>query len=123
MGQSLHPATWKRRILAAAYLSESLPRGPFHGFFHSLRQSGVSSFGPQFHQRTHRGDLVLVLVHSPVEGAAVFSTDQSLRRTDTLGHVGHIEPVSIDHIVKMAPPLFLNAEAVNTLGGITSEGL
>ena len=49
MGQSLHPATWKWRILAAAYLSESLSRGPSHGFFHSLRQCGVSGSGRQFH--------------------------------------------------------------------------
>jgi hypothetical protein len=74
-------------------------------------------------RRAHRADLILVLIHSPVEGAAVFRTDQRLRRTNTLSHVGHIEPVSIDHIVKMAAPLFFNPEAVNTFGGITSEGL
>jgi hypothetical protein len=63
------------------------------------------------------------LAHSPVEGAAILRTDQSLRRTNTLGHVGHIEPVSIDHIVKVLPPLFFDTEAVSTLGGIMSEGL
>jgi hypothetical protein len=65
----------------------------------------------------------LVLVHSPVEGAAVFRTDQRLRRTNTLSHVGHIELVSIDRIVKMAAPLFFNTETVNTLGATMSEGL
>ena len=46
-----------------------------------------------------------------------------MRRTDTLSHVGHIEPVSIYHIVEVPAPLFPDTEAVNTLGGITSEGL
>jgi hypothetical protein len=63
------------------------------------------------------------LIHSPVEGAAVFRTDQRLRRTNTVSHVGHIEPVSIDRTVKMAASLFFNTEAVNTFSGITSEGL
>src|ERR1700722_14272714 len=101
MGRSLHPSSWKWRISAAAYSSKLLRCRSSHGFFHSPRQSGVSGFGREFHQRTHRGDLILVLIHSPVERPAVFRTDQRLRRTNTLSHVGHIEPVSIDHIVKM----------------------
>src|SRR4051812_43558186 len=132
MARSLHPAMWKWRISAAAYPAESpLPRGflllqitgPSHCCFHSARQGVVSSFGRQFHQRAHRGDLIAVLIHSPVEGAAVFCTEQGLRRTSTLSHVGHIQPMSVDHVVKVSAPLFLDTEAVNTLGGIMSEGL
>ena len=123
MGRSLDPSSWRWRISAAAYSSKLLRRRSSHGFFHSPGQSGVSRFGREFNQRTHRGNLILVLVHSPVEGAAVFRTDQRLRRTNTLGDVGHIELVSIDRIVKVAAPLFFNTETVNTLGATTSEGL
>jgi len=65
----------------------------------------------------------VVLLHAPVEGPAVFRADQRLRRTHALGHVRHIEPVSVYHIVEVLTTLFLETEAVNALDGIMSEGL
>ena len=65
----------------------------------------------------------MVLLHAPVEGPAVFRADQRLRRTHALGHVRHIEPVSVYHVVEVPAALFLETEAVNALGGIMSEGL
>ena len=132
MGRTLRQPTWRWRFLVAACLSESLLRrrfpqiqmtGPFHGNLHSLARSGVGAFGGQSHEPAHGGDLILVLLHAPGEGSAVFRTDQRLRRTHTLSHVGHVELVSVDHVVKVATPLFPDTKTVNTLGGITSEGV
>jgi hypothetical protein len=65
----------------------------------------------------------VVLLGAPLEGSAVFRTDQRLRRTHTLGHVRHIEPMSVYRVVEVAAALFLDTETVNTFGWITSEGL
>jgi hypothetical protein len=51
----------------------------------------------------------------------VFCADQRLRRTHALGHVHHIEAVSVDHVVEVATALFL--DTVDTVNWITSEGL
>jgi hypothetical protein len=71
----------------------------------------------------HGGDLILVLLHAPVEGSAVLGADQRLRRTHALGHVRHIDPVPVYDVVEVATALFPDTEAVNALGGIASEGL
>jgi len=97
--------------------------GPLHGNVHSLGQSGAGGFGRQSDERTHGGDLIAVLLHAPIEGSAVFCTDQRLRRTHTVGHVRHIEPVSVYRVVEVAATLFPDAKTVNTFGRITSEGL
>src|SRR5260370_33727763 len=61
--------------------------GALPGTLHSLGQSGAAGFGRQPHEPKHRGDLILVLLHAPVEGSAIFLTDQRLRRTRTLGEL------------------------------------
>jgi hypothetical protein len=58
------------------------------------------------------------LLHAPVEGPAVFRADQRLRRTHALGHVRHIEPVSVDHVVEVATTFFPETEAMNALSGM-----
>jgi hypothetical protein len=95
-----------------------------YGHLHSFGQSGGDGgLGRQGHERAHGGDLVAVLLHPPVERSAVFRTDQSLRRTGTLGRVRQVEPVSVDHVVKVATALFVNTKAVNPLDGIMNERL
>ncbi len=108
----------RRRRCSLLQISGALP-----GNLHSLGQSGAAGPGRQPHEPKHRGDLILVLLHAPVEGSAVFRTDQRLRRTRTLGHVRHIKPVSVYHIVKVATALFPDTKTVNAFGGITSESL
>jgi hypothetical protein len=97
--------------------------GALSGSLHSLAQSGAAGFGRQPYEPKHRGDLILVLLHAPVEGSAVFLTDQRLRLTRTLRHVRHIKPVSLYHIVKVASALFPDTKTVNSFGRITSESL
>ena len=122
MGRTLRQPTWRWRISVAAWFHNVV--GALHGHLHSLGQSGgAAGFGRQAHERAHGGDLIAVLLHAPVEGSSVFRTDQSLRRTHTLGRMRHVEPLSIDHVVEVATPLFPDTKTVNTLGGIMSEGL
>ena len=90
----------RRRRCSLLQISGALP-----GNLHSLGQSGSAGFGRQPHEPKHRGDLILISLHAPVEGSAVFLTDQRLRRTRTLGHVRHIKPVSVNHIVEVASAL------------------
>jgi len=95
--------------------------GPLHGSVHSLGQCGGAGFGRESDKRTHGGDLIVVLLDTPVEGSAVLGTDQRLRRTHTLGHVRHIQPVSVYRVVEVAAALLLDTKTVNTFSGITSE--
>jgi hypothetical protein len=111
------PRSPRRRI------TPPLGVGPLHGNIHSLRQSGVTGFGLQSHERTHGGDLIVVFLHAPVEGSTVFCTDQRLRRPVTLGHMRHVEPVAVYYVVKVAAAFFLETKTVNTPGRIASEGL
>jgi hypothetical protein len=46
-----------------------------------------------------------------------------LRRTHPIGDVRHVEALFVYHAVKVATALFLYTKPVNTLGGVTSEGL
>ena len=64
-----------------------------------------------------------VLLHAPVEGAAVFRANQSLRRTHALGQVRHVKAVLVYCIVKVLTALFLYTKPVNPFNGIKSEGL
>jgi hypothetical protein len=73
--------------------------------------------------RTHGGNLILVSLHALVEGPAVFRADKRFWRTQAPGHVRHIEPVSVYHVVEVATALFPETEAMNALNGIMSEGL
>ena len=103
-------------------MTSFLSPGALHCKCHSLGQSGAAGFGRESHERTHGGDLITVLPHAPVEGSAVFRTHQRLRRTHSLRHVGHIKPVSVYHVVKVAAALFPDTKTVNASGWIASEG-
>ena len=68
-------------------------------------------------------DLISILLHAPVEGAAVFRADQRLRRTQPFGGVRHVEMVCVYHVVEVATALFFGTKTMNLPGGVTSEGL
>jgi hypothetical protein len=114
----MHDTSLRRRHCPLLQISGALP-----GNLHSLGQSGAAGFGRQPHESKHRGDLILVLLHAPVEGSAVFRTHQRLRRTLALGHVRHIKPTSVYHMVEVASALFFDTKTVNAFGGIMSESL
>jgi hypothetical protein len=117
-GRKMRDASLRRRRCSLLQIS-----GALRGNLHSLGQSRAAGFGRQPNKPKHRGDLILVLLHAPVEGSAVFRTDQRLRRTRALGHVRYIKPVSVYYIVEVAPALFPDTKTVNAFGGITSKSL
>jgi len=112
---------WRGRISAGSRFLNAVRA--LHRIVQPPRQNRVATgFGLHAQKRAHGGDLILVLLHAPGEGAAVFCADQCLRRTDTLSHVGHVEMVCVYDAVEMAAALFPDTKAVNTLRGIGSEG-
>src|SRR2546428_9914107 len=88
----------------------------FHGRHHSRRQGGSSGgLGRQSDERAHGSDLMSVLLHAPVEGAAVFRANQSLRRTHPPGQVRHVKGVLAPSNGKGLAPVFFFTKSVNPL--------
>ena len=105
------------------------PHGPsvsaaaLHGRLYSVAQSGShAEFGRNSHKRKRGGNLVVVLLHAPDEGPAVFRADQRLRRTHALGYVSYQAGVCRSH-GGGADGALLDTEAMNALDRIVSERL
>jgi hypothetical protein len=103
---------------------DASPGSRIGGRLHSPAQSGGAiSLGRHSKERAHGADLILILFHSPVEGAPVFGADQSLRRPHSFGDVRHVQTVPIDHVVKVLTAFFLYAKPMNPFEGIKRESL
>src|SRR3989442_15547292 len=93
----------------------------FHGRHHSRRQGGSSGgLGRQSDERAHGSDLMSVLLHAPVEGAAVFRANQSLRGTHALGQGRHVKGGVVFFILEGVTALFFFTKTGKPFNGVKS---